>query len=201
MERVIPIPGLDNLYITEYKSDYDGRCDYYFGGCYDIMPTIRDLIKYSSANEKEFPVEEYRSKYKIHNIGNLVEASKLAYQLSLGNLENVVKSIGTDYGYTTVDFLLKDYPEEFNKILRSIPVDQRPKCYGTICINGRSSGFYNPDLDFRFQDPPRHPDLPDKYLITLKSYKELSYIKFRKDFDTTKCYFEFTEKFKVKKIK
>ena len=183
-------PQVDST--KEYIIEYTGS------KCEDTL--IEDLISYSESTGERFPLEkrlEEEGAQMRPMIKNMVLLSiEVAYQISQGNFDeianNSLRNAPSAIHPGIIDFLLDNFPEEFNKALRAAPKENW-KSYVFSCKYGcgKGSGYYDPYLDFRYVKPPE--------ILELEDPRDLRKCKWPAGFDPGSIFVRFTKNIKLMK--
>lgn len=167
----------------------------------DLVDTlIEDLISYSESTGERFPLEkrlEEEGAQMRPMIKNMVLLSiEVAYQISQGNFDeianNSLRNAPAAVQPGIIDFLLDNFPEEFNKALRAAPKENWRCCvYSSKYGCGKGSGYYDPYLDFRYVKPPE--------ILELEDPRDLRKCKWPAGFDPGSILIRFTKNIKLMK--
>lgn len=162
---------------------------------------LEDLISYSESTGERFPLEkrlEDEGAQMRPMIKDRIQIDiEVAYQISQGNFDEIANNTLRNMTSPVInpgliDFILDNFPEEFNKALRAAPKENWEKhVYSCKYGCGKGSGYYDPYLDFRYVKPPE--------ILELEDPRELRKCKWPENFDPSTILIRFTKSIKMMK--
>ena len=173
--------------------------------CKKINNFYKDLIEYSELMGEPFPLkkrlEEEKAEMTDVMYNRTLLTIEVAYNVSRNDFDEIANYTLHKYSSLNpqirepdlIDFLLEEFPEEFNKALRKAPKERwsNGELFSYKHGSGKGSGDYDPLLDFRFVDLPEILELETPYMLRA--------CKWPKNFDPNKILVRFTKSISMMK--